>query len=1282
MSNSMIKISIFIQSICCLIFLLFQPSQVEAALPENFQKELVVSTGLDGPSGFGIAPDGRIFILERTGKIKIFKNGQLLFQPFADLPSIASGDRGLIGIEFDPNFFDNHYVYFYYTGLDELNRLVRFDASEDTAQEGPFILYQTTFPSEQLHVGGSIQFGSDGKLYFAVGDNGYHPNAQDLTNPHGKILRINKDGTIPSDNPFIGQSNVLPEIWAYGFRNPWRFQFDSVTSKMYGSDVGEATIEEINRIERGKNYGWPLCEGLCATPNPNFIDPIYSYNHEGGSAAATGGPVYRANLFPPEYYGRYFFGDYAKGFIKTITLDEQGNNIGVSDFDLNAGSVVELKVAPDGSLYYLTYIPGALYKVTYSTGNHIPSPNASADTLKGIEPLTVNFSSAGTTDPDGDPLIYQWDFGDGSSSSNPNPTKTYTQKGKFFVHLTVSDGTHSVPAHPLVIQVGLPPTVNIGAPANNSTFKAGDTIFYTASAVDGAGFDISDANYTTEVVFHHQTHIHPFLGPLHGNKTGNFQIPDTGEPSADIWYEIKVTATDSNGLSDTKSVRINPITSNITFTAQPAGLQVLVDGIPTNTPTTIPMVVGFKRELSIIPFQKSGLTYYTFHHWSDGEAMRHTISTPETTTSYIATYTEAAGYSAEYFNNPDLIGAPVLTRHDQAIDFEWGDNSPTPELPNDFFSVRWTGNQFFNTGKYKFITQTDDGVRLYIDGELIIDEWHDQGGTSHEVTLTLLEGNHDIKMEYYESGGGAMAKLNWELTPDTSGYSAQYFANQTLSGQPTITKVDPDINFVWNDASPDPAIPVDHFSVRWTKVINFVSGTYRFTTSADDGVRIYIDDELVLDKWIDQPATTYTVDENITGGNHTIKIEYYENGGSALMMFNYEQIAINTPPDTGYQSEYFDNQTLSSTPKLTRIDPEINFVWNDASPDPLIPPDHFSARWIKTSHFTTGTYTFTTRSDDGVRVYIDNELILDKWIDQPTTTHTAEKIITDGIHTLKVEYYENGGGAVMIFGYEKTSDTETPPTDAAYTAEYWNLITDTFPPAFPNTTPTITREDSTINFTWNDTSPDPSIQPDNFAARWRKIATFTEGLYTFTLTSDDGSRLYIDGELIIDHWTDHPTTTKVVEKQIAAGNHLITIEYYEHEWDAIMQFQYEKQLSTESAFTGEYFDNQTLSGTPVLTRSDANINFIWNDSSPDVSIPPDHFSVRWTKNHHFAAGSYTFTLKSDDGIRFWIDNQLLVDDWTDHSMLTYTSTVILTEGIHEIKVEYYENSGGAVAILE
>ncbi len=144
-------------------------------------------------------------------------------------------------------------------------------------------------------------------------------------------------------------------------------------------------------------------------------------------------------------------------------------------------------------------------------------------------------------------------------------------------------------------------------------------------------------------------------------------------------------------------------------------------------------------------------------------------------------------------------------------------------------------------------------------------------------------------------------------------------------------------------------------------------------------------------------------------------MEYYENGGGAVATLNYQQVALTptpTPSSTSYNGDYFNNQTLSGSPTLTRVDPSINFDWGNGSPDPSIPSDHFSARWIRTDTFTAGSYQFSVIADDGVRLYIDNNLVIDKWIDQSPTTYTVSQSLSAGTHTIKMEYYENGGGAV------------------------------------------------------------------------------------------------------------------------------------------------------------------------------------------------------------------------------------------------------------------------------
>jgi glucose/arabinose dehydrogenase len=1125
-----------------------------AVSPANFQTDLIVGSGLDGPSGFEIAPDGRLFVLERAGLIKVVKSGVLLPTPFADLPSEASGDRGLIGIAFDPAFgVSNHYVYFYYTGHDLLNHLVRFDASTDVGTDGPYTIFETQSPSQLLHVGGSIRFGPDGKLYFAVGDNGYPPNGQDLSNPHGKILRINADGSVPADNPFAGQPGKLGAIWAYGFRNPWRFQFDPANGELYGGDVGDYTWEELNHIVKGGNYGWPVNEGNCTSSCAGYIDPIHAYNHNGGSASVTGGPVYRADQFPAEYQGSLFFGDYGAGFIKRAVLDANGNVASIVDFDTAAGTVVDLKVAPDGSLYYLTYYPGALYRVSYTLGNQTPKPVASADVTTGPEPLLVHFSSAGTNDPDGDPLTYSWDLGDGTTSTDPNPVKTYADVGVYQVRLTVSDGSRSATATPIVVQVGTPPTLTVASPVEGSTYAAGEQITYNAFASDAAGLDLNDASISTVVLLHHHTHVHPFLGPLLG-RVGTFTIPDTGEASADTWYEVNVTATDSGGLSATKSVLIYPRTQTFTLATDPVGLTVLLDGVPTATPSTVDGVVNFRREIAAPPTAVDAAgQVYDFTGWSDGGAIRHVINTPATATTYTAQYVPQAGFTGEYFANRDLAGAPVLTRTDPAIDFLWSTNAPDPAVPADNFSARWSGTRHFATGRYAFTTATDDGVRLYLDGQLVIDGWRDQSGYAYTYVADLVEGDHALVMEYYDNAVDATAKLSWETTIDQpdSAWTGRFWNTPGAGSSPTIPLTTPGlilteaaIDHEWGDGSPGLGIGADHFAARWTKSALLPGGVYQVVVTGDDGVRFIVDGQRVIDQWVDQGATTSTVTLSLAAGTHPMSFEYYENGGGAVAKASLTKIG-ELPPATGWHGEFWNSgvtEIPSADPVYTVDTSEIDYSWGDGSPSPAIDTDNFVARFTRTVMLPGGTYTFSGASDDGIRLKVDGVTVLEKWRDQ-NEAFSVDAVIAAGQHELTVEYFEHGAGALLALRYLRSG---TAPPQPTWTTRF-----------YPNTTlagqPALIRGDQEINFDWGSGSPSPGIPSDEFSARWTKEVSFAQGTHRFTATADDGVRVMVDGVVIIDAWSDHPPTTYTADLTLTSGPHTITVEYYEHGGGALMR---------------------------------------------------------------------------------------------------------------------------------
>jgi len=303
----------------CALSLSISSAARAATVPTGFV-DTAVATGLRMPTAMSIAPDGRIFVCEQGGTLRVIKNGTLLPTPFLSATVSSVGERGLLGIAFDPNFASNGFVYVYYTAVTPTihNRVSRFTAAGDVAVAGSetVILDLETLGATN-HNGGAIHFGPDGKLYVAVGENAVGSNAQTLTNRLGKMLRINADGSIPTDNPFYATATGANRaIWALGLRNPFTFAFQPLSGTLFINDVGQNTWEEINLGVSGANYGWPTTEG--ETTDARFRSPIYVYGHSQGCAIA--GAAFHNLLtpqFPVRYWGAYFFADLSVcGFVR------------------------------------------------------------------------------------------------------------------------------------------------------------------------------------------------------------------------------------------------------------------------------------------------------------------------------------------------------------------------------------------------------------------------------------------------------------------------------------------------------------------------------------------------------------------------------------------------------------------------------------------------------------------------------------------------------------------------------------------------------------------------------------------------------------------------------------------------------------------------------------------------------------------------------------------------------------------------------------------------------
>lgn len=341
-----------------------------ATLPQGFTETAI--SGLSNPTAMQIAPDGRIFICQQGGALRVVKNGALLPTPFLTLNVDSAGERGLLGIAFDPNFASNRFLYLYYTvsTTPKHNRVSRFTANGDVVVPGSeqVILELDNLSSATNHNGGAIHFGPDGKLYIAVGENATTSNAQTLSNMLGKVLRINSNGTIPTDNPFFNTaSGNNRSIWALGLRNPFTFAFQPGTGRLFINDVGASSWEEINDGIAGSNYGWPTTEGV--TTNPAFRSPLFAYAHGGSSTtgcAIAGGAFYNPTTvrFPTNFIGKYFFADLCSGWIRV--LDPVART--ASAFATGIADPVDLKVGNDGNLYYLARGANSLFRVEFPSG--------------------------------------------------------------------------------------------------------------------------------------------------------------------------------------------------------------------------------------------------------------------------------------------------------------------------------------------------------------------------------------------------------------------------------------------------------------------------------------------------------------------------------------------------------------------------------------------------------------------------------------------------------------------------------------------------------------------------------------------------------------------------------------------------------------------------------------------------------------------------------------------------------------------------------------------------
>jgi glucose/arabinose dehydrogenase/PKD repeat protein len=703
-------------------------------VPTKFQ-ETVAFSGLSLPTSVAFAPNGRVFVAEKSGIIKVFDGlDDTTPAVLANLTNEAYNywDRGLLGMVLDPEFPERPYVYVLYTldampgespprwggtsasdgcptppgptadGCVATGRLSRLTVSGNAVtEETPLVTdWCQQYPSHSL---GDLAFGADGNLYVSGGDGasftfidwgqggsplnpcgdppagvdgamapptaeGGSLRAQDVRTPsdptglNGALLRVDPaTGEGALGNPLAASSDPnARRIVGYGFRNPFRFTIRPGTNEVWIGDVGLSTWEEIDRLtahgSAADNFGWPcyegnngssarqpgwdaanadLCESLYEEGPSAVIAPYFSYNHAAkvvpgetcpiGSSSITGLDFYATGPFPNAYNGALFFADYSRNCIWAMLPGPGGlpDPADIQTFDAGASSPVDVKIGPDGALYYVDLAGGKIWRVAYSAGNHPPVAVANGTPENGPAPLDVQFSATGSTDPDqGDTLSYAWDLdGDGEfdDSTDASPSYVYAEPGIHVASVRVTDPDGASDANAVEIQVdNTPPTAQIASPSPGSRWAVGDQVAFSASASDPQDGALSPSAFDWEIVLNHcpsNCHQH-HIEDLPERTEGLFTAPDHEYPST---LTIRLTVTDSGGLTDTKSVTIEPKTVSLSLQSRPPGLQLALNGEVATTPFSATVIEGSHNTVLAPEPQMLGDVAYAFGAWSNGE---------------------------------------------------------------------------------------------------------------------------------------------------------------------------------------------------------------------------------------------------------------------------------------------------------------------------------------------------------------------------------------------------------------------------------------------------------------------------------------------------------------------------------------------------------------------------------------------------------------------------------------------------------------------------------------
>ncbi|MDR4949483.1 PA14 domain-containing protein [Neobacillus cucumis] len=674
--------------------------------------------------------------------------------------------------------------------------------------------------------------------------------------------------------------------------------------------------------------------------------------------------------------------------------------------------------------------------------------------------------------------------------------------------------------------------------------------------------------------------------------------------------------------------------------------------------------------------------------WLGVQSGQHTIKTNYTESTWQAGVfshiVPLDSWLAYYYPNQQLSGLPKTakilqpTGSYQSLYQDFGTGSGGTGVPADHFSVRYSSAKRIKAGDYIFRAKADDGVRVYVDGKLVIDQWKNGGYRENAVKVKIadLKGVpangqdvHWIDVEYYDNLNAGKIEFNIEPFNQaiTNTWMAEYYPNDSFLGSPmlvgganSLSKI-ADLRFNWGQGAPLSSIPADHFTAKFWKRQYFAEGTYLFKANGDDGIRVYLDDQLVVDAWTNNDFKEKASPVKVSKGYHTIRVEYKENTWTASVNVNYQLMAEYTPPKGN----------------------KVEYNWGNGSPAKGIPADAFTAVFDQSGTYKAGDYFVTTLADDGVKVQADGNTLIDRWSKFTGKTDKALWLgVQAGQHDVKTQYFEDGYGAGVF--------SHIVPLNSWLAYYYPNQSLSGLPTAAKIIPPTGSLDKLSENFGAG--SPAAGISNDHYSARYTTAKRIAAGDYIVHAKADDGMRIYVDGKLVLDHWkngaSEEAVKVSVSDITDVPANqrdiHWVEVEYYDNTYDGNVDVAFEPwQDAILNTWVGEFYPNANFEGIPSViggnqsTNKLAAINFNWGTNPPIEGFPTDQFSARFTKQVDLETGTYAFKVKADEGVRVYLDDKLIIDSWSNNDGTQKGQGVYVTGGKHTIRVEYYDKTNGA-----